>query len=434
MCICSLVPVTTRANMQLKGICHMKRRPAFILTGLVGLIAVSLSVSGCGKSEATKAAAESEETEKEGNSETVEASEEDEEEKPKEEVPAEEQPVPKVAILLPGGPEDKRWRTDVEIMRAELEEAGHLSQVFYAEGDADTQDRQLREAVSAELTSAIIIAPQDPYSLSESLQAAADEGIPVFDYDELIMNTPNISYFVTFDAREAGHLMADRIIADNNLTIPEADETPEPMTIEYLMGESSGTNDLFLLNGLLERLQDYYDAGVLTSLSYGSTYSRAAVIEDQSSLKDKGFVKVLRDLYQQKGPDILCTRGETLTKAGASLQRSETSAALPETEENGSGGYLISADSHASVIQQIASGQVRAAVFKDNRKLAEKCAETVITCLKDEDLEVSNYEEYDNGVKIIKAVTCDAEIIDKDNYQVLIDDGFFEEEDIRPQA
>ena len=430
----SVIQKMIRADMLLKGYCYMKRKPAFILAGVLGLSAAALCLSGCGKNEATKAAAESEETEKEGNGEAVEASEE-EDEKASEEAPKEEeQHVPKVAIILPGGPEDKRWRTDAEIMQAELEKAGHLSEVFYAEGDADTQVKQILEAAVPELTSAIIIAPQDPYSLSEALQAAADEKIPVFDYEELIMNTPNISYFLTFDARAAGQLMADRIIADNNLSIPESGETPESRTIEYLMGEGSGTNDLFLLNGLLERLQEYYDAGVLTSLSYGSTYNRASVVEDQRLLQEKGFVKVLRDLYGQDGPDIICTRGKTLTKAGASLQSRETGTVMPGTEENESGGYQIAADIDAFVIQQIASGQVHAAVFKDNRKLAQKCAETVINCLKDEDPEVSNYEEYDNGVKIIKAVTCDAEIIDKDNYQVLIDDGFFEEEDIRPQG
>ena len=419
--------------MRLKGNCHMKRKPAFILAGTVGLMAASLSLTGCGKNEATKAAAESEETEKEGKGETVEESEDNGEEKTAETEQEEEQPVPRVAIMFPGGPEDRRWKTDAEIMQTELEKAGHPSEVFYAEGDADTQQRQLLEAADAELTSAIIIAPQDPYTLSEALQAAADEGIPVFDYDELIMNTPNIRYFVTFDARETGRLMGERIIADNHLEIPEGDEAPEPLTIEYLMGESGGTNDLFLLNGLLERLQEYYDAGVLTSLSYGDAYSRAAVVKDQRLLKENGFVKILRDLYQDKGPDILCTRGETLTKAGASLQRHDTGTVLQGEEEKESGGYLIADDSYASVIQEIASGRVSAAVLKDNRKLAQKCAETVIACLKDEDPEVSNYEEYDNGVKIIKAVTCEAEIIDKDNYQVPVDDGFFEESNVRLQ-
>ena len=49
-------------------------------------------------------------------------------------------------------------------------------------------------------------------------------------------------------------------------------------------------------------------------------------------------------------------------------------------------------------------------------------------------MEVSNYSQYDNGVKIIGTVTCDGEIIDKDNYQILVDNGFYLSEMIAPAA
>lgn len=56
----------------------------------------------------------------------------------------------------------------------------------------------------------------------------------------------------------------------------------------------------------------------------------------------------------------------------------------------------------------------------------------VDTYLKGDDVEVSNYSQYDNGVKIIGTVTCDGEIIDKDNYQILVDNGFYLSEMITP--
>ena len=56
----------------------------------------------------------------------------------------------------------------------------------------------------------------------------------------------------------------------------------------------------------------------------------------------------------------------------------------------------------------------------------------VDTYLKGDDVEVSNYSQYDNGVKIIGTVTCDGEIIDKDNYQILVDNGFYLSEMIAP--
>ena len=48
--------------------------------------------------------------------------------------------------------------------------------------------------------------------------------------------------------------------------------------------------------------------------------------------------------------------------------------------------------------------------------------------------DINNYSQYDNGVKIIGTVTCDGKLIDKDNYQILVDNGFYLAEMIAPEA
>ena len=56
-------------------------------------------------------------------------------------------------------------------------------------------------------------------------------------------------------------------------------------------------------------------------------------------------------------------------------------------------------------------------------------------CLNgEEDPEVNDYEQYDNGVKIIGTYLCEPQIIDGDNYEILIDNGYYDEEEIRPEA
>ena len=70
----------------------------------------------------------------------------------------------------------------------------------------------------------------------------------------------------------------------------------------------------------------------------------------------------------------------------------------------------------------------------DRRDLAEACVTLVNTYLKGEDVEVSNYSQYDNGVKIIGTVTCGGDVIDKDNYQILVDNGFYLAEMIAPDV
>ena len=48
--------------------------------------------------------------------------------------------------------------------------------------------------------------------------------------------------------------------------------------------------------------------------------------------------------------------------------------------------------------------------------------------------EISDYEQYDNGTKIVGTVTSDIQLIDADNYQMLVDDGYYEEKEIMPEA
>ena len=51
-----------------------------------------------------------------------------------------------------------------------------------------------------------------------------------------------------------------------------------------------------------------------------------------------------------------------------------------------------------------------------------------------EDPEVNDYESYDNGVKIVGAYLCEAQVIDGDNFEILIDNGFYTETEVRPEA
>ena len=52
--------------------------------------------------------------------------------------------------------------------------------------------------------------------------------------------------------------------------------------------------------------------------------------------------------------------------------------------------------------------------------------------LTDEKVNVTDYSQYDNGVKILGTFTLEGEIIDVDNYQILVDNGTYSEEEIRP--
>jgi len=395
----------------------MKRRLAIALLGTTALM---LCFSGCGKkNEATKAAAESEETEKEGNGEEVQPEDSEKEQ----EAAVTEAPVveDRIVVLFPGSMDDQRWAEDAEIMQTGFLEAGYASEVLYAEDDADLQLKQLEES-AVESTIAVVIAPEDPYNLTEALNTVKDAGIPIFDYDELIMDTDRLNYFITFDRRAAGHLIADKIIKDYELD-KEQEEAADSLSTLLLMGRPDSVSDRFIVNGMVEGLMPFYETGAMTA-SDGSTPANTADIVSSALDNDTSNQKTALETALQEGAaDVICVSGEGLTQTLCETTTPETGDALP---------YAISVDNHLETIQAVADGKIRAALFTDHRTLAEKCVETVTTCLKGEDPEVSNYQDYDNGVRLVKAITCEAEIIDGDNYQLLVDNGYFEEEEIQP--
>ena len=87
----------------------------------------------------------------------------------------------------------------------------------------------------------------------------------------------------------------------------------------------------------------------------------------------------------------------------------------------------------AEAVKTIASGRMGFSIFMDPRTTAEECENMVDAYLiqeedsEAEDPEVNDYESYDNGVKIVGAYLCEAQVIDGDNFEILIDNGFYSE-------
>ena len=66
-------------------------------------------------------------------------------------------------------------------------------------------------------------------------------------------------------------------------------------------------------------------------------------------------------------------------------------------------------------------------------ELADQCEEMVNVYLHGEDdPEVNDYEQYDNGIKIIGTYLCEPQLIDRDNYEILIDNGYYSEREVEP--
>lgn len=241
------------------------------------------------------------------------------------------------------------------------------------------------------------------------------------------MNTDAVKYYVTFDLRKIGQMIGENIVKAKELD--KARENHESYNIEFLMGSPDESHSLFLYNGIMEVLQSYFDDGTLVSQSQKTSFDDTSVMRWSTGTAETKLGEILDGFYQNgEKLDILCTASDDF--AYGALGVLEGRGILPGSEEM---PYITGLGSKSEVVKKLASEEIGFTVFLDRRTLAEDCAKMVLTYLGGEKPEVTDYEQYDNGRKIIGTYTCEGEIIDKDNYEMLIDNGYYEEEEIQPE-
>ena len=416
----------------------MKKQIAGILTGL---LVCSAFFAGCGKNEATKAVKESVETEKEGNGESTEAEEKKDQEKKSDtkendgsqeantaEAQTPEVILDKIGILLPEEKSDINGSLERTELKNRFEENGYDADICFAREDADTQISQIRELLQDENLKALVISPVDPYALSDVLEEASEHSVPVIDYDKLIMDTDKVKYYVTFDTRSIGNEIAKNIIKQEELDKVREDRGCR--TIEFLMGSPDDEASLFLFNGIMEGLEEYIEDGTLVCRSGKATFDETGIMDTNTASAMKQLTSVINEFYSvEKTPDIICTASDLFALAAMDILEQKE---IYPGDENWP--LITGVNADADAVKCIAEGKMGFTVMMDRRDLAEACVTLVNTYLKGEDVEVSNYSQYDNGVKIIGTVTCGGDLIDKDNYQILVDNGFYLAEMIAPDV
>ena len=377
----------------------MKKKTAILL---VGAFVFTAAFSGCGKNkEATEAANESVESEDpEGKAKNSNDAEEEEKEEAKETAAADK----KVGVFLPSSADDPRWSADGETLQNTLEDDGYDAEIFWADEDSDTQVSQIQSILDDEKTSALVIA-----------------------YDQLIMDTDKVNYYVTFNTRKAGKMVGDSII--KKMDLEKAREEKKTLTIEFLMGSPDDRDALFFYNGVMEKLQEYFDDGTLVCTSGKLTFDDTAVMRSGRNTAKNDMAEILSQNYTEGAPDIICTGADDLALGAVD--------ALEDAGHvSGEDGWpmITGGGCEAEAVTAVIQGKIEDDLLFDNRVLANDCVTMVDALLKGEKPEISDYEQYDNGTKIVGTVTSDIQLIDADNYQMLVDDGYYEEEEIMPEA
>jgi len=316
----------------------------------------------------------------------------------------------------------QRWNQDGANMKAMLEAKGYKVDLQYANNDINTQIQQLENMITKG-AKVLVIASIDGSVLSDVLKKAHDNGIQVIAYDRLIMNTPNVDYYATFDNFKVGVIQGKYIEAALGL-----DKGKGPFNIELFAGSPDDNNATFFFNGAMSILKPYIDKGKLVIPSGQKDFTVIAIQSWESAKAQARMDNLIAAKYT----------GKTVLNAVLSPNDSLAIGIVASLKNAGYGTakkaypVLTGQDCDKANVKAMIAGQQSMSIFKDTRTLAAKVVEMVDAILQGKKAPVNDTTTYNNGVKVVPSFLCDPVYADKNNYRkLLIESGYYTEADLK---
>jgi putative multiple sugar transport system substrate-binding protein len=328
--------------------------------------------------------------------------------------------TPLVGIAMPTQ-SSSRWISDGNTMRSLLQERGFRVDLQYAEDNIDVQISQIENMITRGAR-VLVIAAIDGESLTNVLEQANRNNIPVIAYDRLIRNTPHVSYYATFDNFLVGVLQAESIVEALNLSGGAG-----PFNIELFAGSPDDNNAYFFFDGAMSVLQRYIDNRQLVVRSGQTDFAQVATLRWDGATAQQRMDNLIAAHYTAARVDAVLSPYDGISIGILSALRSAGygTSARPWPIVSGQDAELPS-------VKSILAGEQHSTIFKDTRVLAQRAVNMVESVLRGVPAEVNDTTTYDNGVKVVPSFLEVPVTVDIRNWEeVLVGSGYYTLEQIR---
>ncbi|HHU60561.1 MAG TPA: sugar ABC transporter substrate-binding protein [Natronincola sp.] len=311
----------------------------------------------------------------------------------------------------------QRWNQDGGNMKAQLEAAGYVVDLQYANNDVALQISQLENMIlnGAEI---LVIASIDGSALGTVLEIAKDEGIPVIAYDRLIMETDAVSYYATFDNYMVGTIQGEYLVEALNLK-----NRTDSVNIEIVGGSADDNNARYFYQGAYDALEPYIKSGKVVIPSGQVAFEAIATMAWSSERAQSRMDNLIAAHYSdgRKLDAVLCSNDSTALGVTNSL----AGAGFEEFPA------ITGQDCDVANMKNILAGRQSMSIFKDTRTLAEKVVGMIQAMAEGSEPEINDTETYDNGVKVVPTYLCAPVFADADNYyELLVESGYYTEDQL----
>ncbi|MCK1795767.1 sugar-binding protein [Streptomyces sp. XM4193] len=309
----------------------------------------------------------------------------------------------------------QRWITDGQNMAEQFEAAGYKTDLQYGDDKVENQVAQIENMITKG-HQLLVIAAIDGSALNDVLDRAHDAGTRVIAYDRLIMGTPNIDGYVSFDNERVGALQAQYVVDALELE----DGASRKGNLELFAGSPDDNNTRYFWSGAMDVLEPWFKKKQLTVRSGQTKMNQATTLRWDGGTAQKRMDDILSRHYGSSEIDAVLSPydGMSIGVISALKGAGYGTKSRPYPVVTGQDAEL------ASVKSIVAGGQTQT-VFKDTRKLAEQAVQVGDALLNDKKPKFNNTEDYDNGEKVVPAILLDPVSVDKSNVELLVEEGYY---------
>ncbi|WBB80550.1 sugar ABC transporter substrate-binding protein [Micromonospora sp. WMMD882] len=322
----------------------------------------------------------------------------------------------------------ERWIADGNAVKEKLTAKGYQVDLQYAGDDIPTQAQQIDQMITRG-ADVLVVAAIDGTALSGQLQAAAEAKIPVISYDRLILNTPNVDFYVSFDNYKVGVAQATALLVGLGLQTKDGAKgaATGPFNIELFAGSLDDNNTQYFFKGAMDTLKPFLDAGTLKVKSGQTRIEQAAILRWQQETAQKRMEDLLTSAYN----DGSTVQGVLSPYDG--LSRGIITALQNAGYGTGSKKMPVvtGQDAEVASVKLINDGVQGSTVFKDTRLLAEQAVRAAEAFLQEKTPEANDTTTYDNKVKVVPSYLLPIETVYKEDItKVLVDSGYLTAEEV----
>lgn len=315
---------------------------------------------------------------------------------------------PKVGVILPETATSARWAGfDQPMLQAAMTKAGLDPIIENAQGDNQKFSQYADSMLSQGVKVLVIAAPSGDVGATVE-QKAAQQGVPVIDYDRLNLGG-SANYYVSFDNTHVGELQGT--------ALKDALKDKHGAQVIEVEGSPTDNNATLFHNGQENVVKPLYDSGALKLVA-------SQAIDGWDNAKGGTTFEQMLAANGGKVDGVLAANDGLAGAIITVLQKNGLAGKVPVTGQ----------DASAAGLKSILQGTQYSTVFKPIQQEADAAAQLAAALAKgdtaaaDKIATASSNDPKNN--RNVKSVLLTPQSITKDNVKTVVDQGYVKASEI----